>query len=177
MKTRNGFVSNSSTSSFVLIGFDIDRKKFDRLTLLSKLYPHNKEVKKLSEKIAKGFRKERCCKHPVARNPCCASCGKPMWKKIDLREELDEEIDGLWCDLTYELDSDIGDIIIEDEGCPEDKILIGVKPVTISSEDTGIDEGTEIDFGEISEKLDKVKKILGLKNETKIKIFGGTYQS
>jgi hypothetical protein len=44
MKTRNGFVSNSSTSSFVLVGLYLDAKKYTREALDEMLEPHSLRV-------------------------------------------------------------------------------------------------------------------------------------
>ena len=38
MKTRNGFVSNSSSSSFVLIGYLVDKQECSELDLIEKIY-------------------------------------------------------------------------------------------------------------------------------------------
>jgi hypothetical protein len=48
MKVRKGFVSNSSSSSFVLIGVEIDKGKLDKIQILETLYQeeYNKILKK-----------------------------------------------------------------------------------------------------------------------------------
>jgi hypothetical protein len=55
MKTRNGFVSNSSSSSFVVIGRLIDSNKMNKIDILELLYT----PEEIDNMIPKGYRTKK----------------------------------------------------------------------------------------------------------------------
>ena len=71
MKVRNGFVSNSSSSSFCIIGtariFDAHRLA-EAEGLLFRGMDHDTQTKK-----------KRACKHPEVNSHFCPECGELMW--------------------------------------------------------------------------------------------------
>ena len=76
MKIRNGFVSNSSSTSFCVYGIYVNNEK------------------ELLNQLAGGFvpKKVRGCNHPIAIETVkfCPECGKPSW----IIEEDDRDITG-----------------------------------------------------------------------------------
>lgn len=90
MKVRSGFVSNSSTSSFCILGVEFD----DPQEILDCL------------KIEGSPPKEQGCTHSFDRITCkhCPECGEPAYYDVEVSEWLEEEVVkfGLeYFDLTY----------------------------------------------------------------------------
>lgn len=91
MKTRNGFVSNSSSSSFAVFGI---------------IAPEPEDLEKLlfGESVA-DIKKEPLpgCEHDFDRKKCkfCPECGNPAW----LEPEEDEDCD--YGEDYYELEDDL----------------------------------------------------------------------
>jgi len=119
MKIRNGFVSNSSSSSFSMYGtndFEIDStiemlrriKKHDSVRYLKAVEQIAKEVDftpaqygaltNIDSENPFGASMERGCEHVMgAKDKFCPTCGKPAYEKIvvvadDEFEELIDEI-------------------------------------------------------------------------------------
>jgi hypothetical protein len=67
MKIRTGFVSNSSSSSFLIVGVNNDEEEGG---LANQLF-------------LKCVKQERGCEHAVTKNEFCAKCGKPTWRLDD----------------------------------------------------------------------------------------------
>jgi len=66
MKIRNGFVSNSSSSSFCIVG--VSDKTFIKILLEKDLGFHKN--------------KQRGCDHPERDTPYCPQCGELMWVEL-----------------------------------------------------------------------------------------------
>ena len=67
MKIRTGFVSNSSSTSFLIVGVNNDEGEGG---LANQLF-------------LKATKKKRGCEHPGTKNEFCAKCGEPTWKVDD----------------------------------------------------------------------------------------------
>lgn len=122
MKKREGFVSNSSTSSFVCYGVgDISIKRWDKLAIeLKKRDPKwyasqidrlkkygNKEVlidglenpETLEEKLK--FQRVRTCNHDIdTSNKFCPECGQVVW--IEKQAVSQDDLEGHLRDWLYE---------------------------------------------------------------------------
>jgi hypothetical protein len=55
MKLRNGFVSNSSTSSFIIIGYLLDQEKYKLGDVMEKIYPSAVLDKTSQERLHKNW--------------------------------------------------------------------------------------------------------------------------
>ena len=88
MKIRQGFVSNSSSSSFVVAGFYLP-STMTRVNMLEKLYSEDEDFpqKKLPESV-------RGCEHEETDTQFCPTCGKPMWVKTDYDREYENKVTG-----------------------------------------------------------------------------------
>jgi len=124
MKTRQGFVSNSSTSSFCIYGTyecdfsdgillhrtlkEIFPKQFDKLIENMKEYSVNEmstTIKWIEDGMlesAFNFVRLRGCEHPLDdKSNFCQECGKPTWKtepnldKAEVQEYLSDDVDGI----------------------------------------------------------------------------------
>lgn len=78
MKIRNGFVSNSSSSSFTCFGMPLNDS--DKVDIFKKIIKY----------ANKGEKKEKNCNHKFNREKSkfCPSCGKASWNIINLDEEF-----------------------------------------------------------------------------------------
>lgn len=86
MKLRQGFVSNSSTSSFICFGIPLDTA--EKLEVFKKLIGY----------VNKGTIKKPNCKHEFTRDTFkfCPECGKEAWEVIDQDEDFVYNIDNLF---------------------------------------------------------------------------------
>lgn len=112
MKTRQGFVSNSSSSSFVFLGWEADREKASLVQLIEVIVG----PEKLNEASLRSYFK------------------KP-WNELNKDEQKD-----VCQDLKYEFrNEEDGLAFIDDEeqGAPAGKSLIGIYLAVCSSEDYG----------------------------------------
>jgi len=76
MKIRTSFVSNSSSTSFCVIGTGNHAVIGQFATQMNKFF-HGYEDYLPDRKL----KTVRCCEHPEQDFPHCPICGKPMWKE------------------------------------------------------------------------------------------------
>ena len=84
MKIRNGYVSNSSTSSFVLVGFFTND---DEVSLAEKLFGSEETFPK-----EKPPTRVRGCQHEESDAKYCSQCGRPMWIEKEYRDEYEDDV-------------------------------------------------------------------------------------
>jgi len=147
MKIRKGFVSNSSSSSFVVIGYLVNSDKYSFEKLLEIFYP--KEYAVMRKKLES---KERGCEHPEADKEFCAECGKPMWIKDEC------EIDDYLFELQNDIENSDGISFYDsdhNDGCnsiSSDQVLVGVMASSIYDSDSQLSP--------ISDAMTKIKGII-----------------
>ena len=156
MKIRNGFVSNSSSSSFVISGFYLP-KGIVIVEIWKKLFGEDEDFPK-----RKPSTKERGCSHKEMNAKFCPECGKPMWIEEDYDSEYEDEIS----DYIYDACDNMGVKYVEDEN------FIGYVIMRVCSDGDGFSSGRETDLQEIIDKTEKLKKILGLKSDQKAVVAG-----
>jgi hypothetical protein len=139
------------------IGFEVDIDRDSRLDFFSKLWPDHQTVKKCL--ALKNPDPVRGCKHPEAEAKFCGQCGKETWVKKD-----NTDLIGDWLgDMMY--DSHDGICILDGDHHELSHSYVGVSPSSESKLDASI-----------FEKLNRLKKRLGLKESAPIKIvYGETY--
>lgn len=149
MKFRQGFVSNSSSSSFVAIGYKWPLDQIDKLA--EQFLEHEKRMKEYID-IIRGPEKIRGCEHPEDDGTFCSKCGKPMWvdnlvNKENAREYLKDFFDYVEYDEIY------FDILSKD-----DSIIISPKRINLSENH----QENEFNFEEWTKGLDRIKNRLGI---------------
>ncbi len=150
MKFRVGFVSNSSTCSFVICGFLVPGsekygKEGSRM-VLEKLFG-------ITEKDVKNEMKT-----------------KPHWKDdVDDPEQVQEYFNEMFWDRAGKNDK-IG--IVHGEGAPNDGIIVGRSMIHGGSEDFYI-EDTEYDLEELMKEVIPLREKMGC-TDVPIKLYTGT---
>lgn len=106
MKIRNGFVSNSSSSSFCIFGVNLTTKEYEALA--------QKEINAMKADAEKNKPKPiPACGHKFDRAviPYCSLCGKPSYEVSEDDEDYED----------YE-DYDIAEMISESEFAKKNKL-------------------------------------------------------
>lgn len=114
MKTRVGFVSNSSSTSFCIFGTLIDEE-----LLAEKLMDFKPGVSKIPN-----------CHHKIDREKVkyCPECGKASYKEVKIETPSDEDLEDA-C-------SSIGlDLYRIDEGCEDEGLYVGINIKERGSDD------------------------------------------
>jgi hypothetical protein len=161
MKIRPGFVSNSSSSNFVLIGFEVDSPKE---ALIERLWGSDPEIAKILE-LRNQPKQKRGCTHPEMGSNYCAICGKKMWTPVDVEAQIESQLRALF----YDYDGKEG-ISIKGSDYTDGCVIVGVQPVSTWEYEF---RSEEIDLDALSKKLESIRKRLNLK--TNPKVFAGTY--
>ena len=146
MKIRIGFVSNSSTCSFIIYGFKLPDEK-NKLDMIQKLLEKTKEDIVAEMKICSYYK--------------------------NLKREIDDgDIDEFCYELLQGLDFEKNGFDVEfGEGI--DGIIIGKHLAKISSEEDFIDNA-EYGIDDIQKIADKVKEKLEISDDIPLKIYMGT---
>lgn len=134
MKTRQGFVSNSSSSSFVFLGWEIDRDKVSGVDV-AKTFASAERLEKNSQQL---FSKS--------------------WTELS-----DDEIQNVCADVLYELENEEDGIVFfdhEERGAPKGKSLLG-KCLAISNE-VGAFDNTCWTADEITTMLGTLRDKMGV---------------
>jgi len=142
MKIRNGFVSNSSSSSFIIVGVVLEETQENCKSLCDK-YLSNKDVSPFTEKF--------CCGKKM-KSQFCPSCGK---NKDDIEETIN------YVDIFREYRWDIDGIDVQvDEGT----VIVGsYLDLDLKGDSKDIDKFIK----EIDNSKKKIKD-LGIKGKVKI---------
>jgi hypothetical protein len=171
MKVRHGFVSNSSTSSFICIGFMVPEKAIDIYVFAKKYHPKSYGLKEYEALIGKPD-KERGCEHPESTAKFCPECGKAMWVESEAVEEREE----LLREMSYDMEGNSTTPgLFTGEKCPKDGYaVVGFSPIGVSGDGVS---AADIDMGDLLARLVELKNELNLPADAKVKMVGGTYAS
>jgi len=169
MKTRLGVVSNSSTSSFVVVGFLLDSEAFPLKKIMSVIWGNEPDFPK--EDPAE--RKRGCMHKEVQGAKFCPECGKETWVENPYNDFDDTLRDYLY-DKRDESDFTIRDN--SDDGAPDGKTLVGVQAACWSDEN-GTAEESERELESVLEQLRELRTGLGLGEKEPVKLVVGTCMS
>ena len=159
MKIRSGFVSNSSSSSFVAVGFNLP-KDFSLVKIAEKFFGDEETFPKRKES-----ERYRNCGHTDSGDIFCLKCGKPIWTLNDYNEEYKEDVYFYWQNAII----DEGLIHL---GSEDKKNFIGIALVSMSSEE-GYLKNTEQPLKDLAFEAEQLRKRLGLA-EQEVVILTGT---
>jgi len=172
MKIRLGMVSNSSTSSFVVVGYGIDNKMFSREKIMEAVWGNESDFPKKEPS-----EKKRGCVHPETKGArFCPECGKPTW--VDSFKHAEDKFADELSDYYYEKRGTGDGFTIrddDDDGAPNGKTVVGIEAACWS--DDGDSAECECDLEDIFGKLKDLRSRLGLSDEEQIKLFVGTCAS
>jgi hypothetical protein len=157
MKIRSGFVSNSSTSSFCLIGFEVAGSENEIFEKLFKDLPEVAEILRLRDKPYK----KRACSHSETHHKYCGECGQPMWIETDVEEIIEKKL----CSLRWKV-LQKANIEIEETDWGT---VVGTKPVS----DWEYETKADIDLLGLVEKMNEIRRKLNL-GEKSVSFFAGT---
>jgi len=153
MKIRNGFVSNSSSSSFVISGFYMP-KGMTIESVVEKMFGNDEDFpKKQAPETVRG------CKHPVVNDAkFCPICGQPTWITNDFEDEYEDALGDFIADMSYS----------KDLKYIREVDFIGINIARAS------DDGfypKEVDLQSIVDRTEELRKALGITDQ-KAKIGG-----
>jgi hypothetical protein len=176
LKLRNGFVSNSSTSSFVVIGFLVDScDSIDDIALVEEFgCTCSSLTKKINEyKSLLGLpEKSRGCEHAEMDANFCPECGKPMWVESKSKERIND----LRMDIHERVMEGLPSLSFHwgDSSPVDGKFVVGFTPIHISEGCVGSED---FDFEDVAKKVERIREAFGIAKDVKPKIIGGTYAS
>jgi len=168
MKIRSGFVSNSSSSSFVMIAFEI-KKSNELFEWLCKdvMKLTKEEISEFTDNVE--YKTLECC-GSIPQGNFCAACGK---------QAIKEEVPISWEDICeehiWECNEKMGfDVRIDTEdGSPNDNVILLGKTLA-----EGMEEEGEIkieDFEEIMNDIKKLRNNNKILEGCKLSMFYGNY--
>jgi len=153
MKIRTGFVSNSSTSTFIMVGFVI-----------------NKDAP-LCEREAKEITKERL----IRTHPRWKEISKSLEDYMDSNDiALEEAIDSI--SDVYGDDDNIDFLDNEEDGAPENSMIVGIKLAEYASDSAYICE-FQCSQDELLAHVEKIRSRLNIPSHLNWTIYLGTRMS
>ena len=152
MKIRNGFVSNSSSSSFVISGFYMP-KGMTIESVAEKLFGNDEDFPKKQAPV-----RIRGCGHKEVDVKFCPECGEPMWIDRNYKDDYEDALNDFIADMSYN----------KDIKYVQEVDFIGV--VIANASDDGF-YPTEVDLQSVVDRTEELRKALGITDQ-KAKIGG-----
>jgi len=153
MKVRQGFVSNSSSSSFVISGFYMPEDMTIE-SVVEKMFGKDKDFPKRK----KSTTSRGCEHHFVGSSKFCPECGKPIWIDKYYEDEYQDELSDYIVDMSY------------DKGLKYVTEVNFIGIVIANASDDGF-YPKEIDLQDVVDQTEKLRKALGITDQ-KAKIGG-----